>query len=39
MLSKVMVEGQFAGVDGDLMALDFFLRNGTSKGFVDRRGL
>lgn len=38
MLSKVMVEGQFAGVDGDLMALDFFLRNGTSKGFVDRRG-
>lgn len=39
MLSKVMIEGQFAGVDGDLMALDFFLRNGTSKGFVDRRGL
>jgi hypothetical protein len=36
MLSKVNVQGQFAGVDGDLPAMQFFIRNGTSKGFNGR---
>lgn len=36
MLSKVNIKGQFAGVDGDLPALQFFVRNGTSKGFNGR---
>ena len=36
MLSKVNMQGQFAGVDGDLPAMQFFIRNGTSKGFNGR---
>lgn len=36
MLNKVNMQGQFAGVDGDLPALQFFIRNGTSKGFNGR---
>lgn len=36
MLNKVNMQGQFAGVDGDLPAMQFFIRNGTSKGFNGR---
>ncbi len=36
MLNKVNITGQFAGVDGDLPAMQFFIRNGTSKGFNGR---